>query len=145
MREKRAALHELPEAQASTRERRAQRHRSDAPFEVHSIRPSMRTDWKGKPRFQWVIELTQRIPQYLDRRRARRGRGARLLLPRRLHAGGRRRDRQGALQHQEALDERRKERQRRYLLDEGNESLAATYFGGVAERRDEPFAMLHRF
>src|SRR5260370_38370309 len=35
-------------------------------FEVHSIRPSMRVDWNEQSRLQWVIELTQRIPQYLD-------------------------------------------------------------------------------
>ena len=27
---------------------------------MHSIRPSFRTDWEGRPRFQWVIALTQR-------------------------------------------------------------------------------------
>ena len=36
------------------------------PFEVHSIRPSMRSDWEGRPRFQWIVELTQRLPQFLD-------------------------------------------------------------------------------
>jgi hypothetical protein len=43
------------------------------------------------------------------------------------------------------LDEERKERQRRYLLGEGNESLAATYFGDAISDGSEPFAMLHRF
>ena len=43
------------------------------------------------------------------------------------------------------LTERRKARQLRYFLEEGNESLAATYFGGVASEKSEPFAMLHRF
>ena len=42
------------------------------------------------------------------------------------------------------LNEARRERQRRYLLEEGNESLAATYFGGVGRDTSEPFAMLHR-
>ena len=39
----------------------------------------------------------------------------------------------------------RKERQRRYLLGAGNESLAATYFGDAMSDGSEPFAMLHRF
>ena len=39
----------------------------------------------------------------------------------------------------------RKERQRHFLLEEGNESLAATYFGDTTTEGDEPFAMLHRF
>ena len=43
------------------------------------------------------------------------------------------------------LNDARKERQRRYLLEEGNESLAATYFGDAMTEGDEPFAMLHRF
>ena len=43
------------------------------------------------------------------------------------------------------LDEERKGRQRRYLLGEGNESLAATYFGDAMSDGSEPFAMLHRF
>jgi PAS domain-containing protein len=43
------------------------------------------------------------------------------------------------------LTDARKERQRRFLLEEGNESLAATYFGDTTTEGDEPFAMLHRF
>jgi hypothetical protein len=43
------------------------------------------------------------------------------------------------------LNDARKERQRRYLLEEGNESLAATYFGDAMTVGNEPFAMLHRF
>ena len=43
------------------------------------------------------------------------------------------------------LNDARKEKQRRYLLEEGNESLAATYFGDVTTEGNEPFAMLHRF
>ena len=43
------------------------------------------------------------------------------------------------------LNDARKERQRRFLLEEGNESLAATYFGDATTEGSEPFAMLHRF
>jgi len=32
------------------------------PFEIHSLRPSSRVDSKGKSHFQWIIEVTQRIP-----------------------------------------------------------------------------------
>jgi len=115
-------------------------------FEVHSIRPSIRTDWEGRLRFQWVIDLTQRIPQFLDSRAGKkkdatpsyyfRG-GCTLLVDAET----------GKVRYsiQKRLDDDRRERQRRYLIEEGNESLAATYFGGVASERNEPFAMLHRF
>jgi hypothetical protein len=43
------------------------------------------------------------------------------------------------------LNERRKERQRRYYVDDGNQNLTATYFGGAGHDDNEPFAMLHRF
>ena len=43
------------------------------------------------------------------------------------------------------LDDARQRRQRQYLLEDGNETLAATYFGGIGSEHDEPFAMLHRF
>ena len=33
---------------------------------------------------------------------------------------------------------------RKYLLEDGNETLAATYFGGIGQEQAEPFAMLHR-
>ena len=42
---KRAALHASPREQATTADRDPQRDRPDVPFEVHSIRPSMRIDW----------------------------------------------------------------------------------------------------
>ena len=39
---------------------------------------------------------------------------------------------------------RRRDRQRQFMLEDGNESLAATYFGGIGQERGEPFATLHR-
>ena len=66
MKKKRAALHSYLQA-------RLKKHGSGLsgidfalPVEVHSIRPSFRTDWEGRPRFQWVIELTQRVPEFTD-------------------------------------------------------------------------------
>jgi hypothetical protein len=115
------------------------------PFEVHSIRPSVRTDWSGRPRFQWVVELTQRIGQFVDPADEQRGatpdyyfRGGCTLL---IDAET------GKVRYsiKKRLDDERRERQRRFLLEEGNESLAATYFGGVTGDDQEPFAMLHRF
>jgi hypothetical protein len=115
-------------------------------FEVHSLRPSIRTDWEGTPRFQWIIELTQRRPQYLEADLERpegapadyyfRG-GCTLIVDAET----------GKVRYsiKKLLDEARKERQRRYLLEEGNENLAATYLGGVTSVQNEPFAMLHRF
>jgi hypothetical protein len=114
-------------------------------FEVHSIRPSIRTDVQGMPHVQWNIELTQRVPQYLDPPEERaadaepdyffRG-GCTLIVDAET----------GKVRYsiRKPLNERRKERQRRYFLEEGNQSLAATYFGGFASESNEPFAMLHR-
>lgn len=110
------------------------------PFEVHSIRPSMRMDWNEQARLQWVIELTQRIPQG--------GNGA---APDYYFRGGctllvDAEDGKVRYSIKKPLDdEDRKERQRRYLQDEANESLAATYFGDALTEGAEPFAMLHRF
>ena len=115
-------------------------------FEVHSIRPSIRTDVEGTGRFQWNIELTQRLAQFLDPPDERepeappdyyfRG-GSTLVVDAET----------GKVRYsiRKPLTERRKARQLRYFLEEGNESLAATYFGGVASEKSEPFAMLHRF
>lgn len=110
-------------------------------FEVHSIRPSMGSDWKGAPRFQWVIELTQRIPQWFDPEREGpadfyfRG-GCTLLVD--AETG------RVSYSIDKPLTDARRERQRRYHREEGGESLAATYFGGLAHEHLEPFAMLHR-
>jgi len=110
------------------------------PFEVHSIRPSLRMDWNEQARLQWVIELTQRIPQggngagpdYYFRG------GCTLLVD----------AEDGKVRYsikKPLDDEARKERQRRFLQDEANENLAATYFGDAVSDAAEPFAMLHRF
>jgi hypothetical protein len=115
------------------------------PFEVHSLRPSIRTDWNDEARFQWVIELTQRIGQYLDPADERAGKkpdyyfrgGCTLLVE--AETG------EVRFSIKKKLDDQRRERQRRYSLEEGSRSLAATYFGGVIGEGKEPFAMLHRF
>jgi hypothetical protein len=145
MKKKRAALHSYLEG----------RMKKDAavtggidparPFEVHSIRPSFRTDWEGRPRFQWVIELTQRVPQFIDGD----GEASESREPDFCFRGGCTLvvdAETGKVRYsiKKRLTEARRERQRRYLLEDGNASLAATYFGGIAEERNEPFAMLHR-
>src|SRR5262249_58350814 len=109
-------------------------------FEVHSIRPSVRTDWNLQPQFQWVVELTQRIPQYLDPADERAGArpdyyfrvGCTLLVDAET----------GKVRYsvKKKLTDARRERQRRYVVGEGNESLATTYFGGVTGKHMEPFA-----
>ena len=67
-------------------------------FEVHSIRPLIRVDWLGKPRLQWVIELTKEDPAVSgSRRRAEEGQRTGLPLPWRLHASGGRGKRQSPL------------------------------------------------
>lgn len=113
-------------------------------FEVHSIRPSMRSDWEGRPQFQWIVELTQRIPQYVDGNSKAAGgepdyyfRGGCTLV---IDAST------GKLRYaiRKRLDKNREQKQRDYLTGLGNEALAATYFGGVGGDVHEPFAMLHR-
>jgi AAA ATPase-like protein len=109
-------------------------------YEVHSIRPSVRTDWNGQSRFQWVVELTQRIPQGGNGGRPDyyfRG-GCTLLVD--AEVGKVRYSIKKPLD-----DEERMELQRRYLQDDANESLAATYLGDGMIEGVEPFAMLHRF
>jgi hypothetical protein len=115
------------------------------PVEVHSIRPSIRTDWDGQPRFQWVIELTQRDGKFTDPEGWSdpdgeseywfRG-GCTLVVDAET----------GKVRYgiRKTLNDARRERQRRYLIEDGNENLAATYLGGVGRERSEPFAMLHR-
>jgi hypothetical protein len=112
-------------------------------FEVHSLRPARATGWNGELRFRWVIELTQRIPQYFDDAEGDphappdfyfRG-GCTLLVDAQT----------GRVTYsiRKRLTDSRKERQRDYVDGGGDEGLAATYFGGVLGSR-EPFAMLHR-
>jgi hypothetical protein len=145
MHERRAALHEYLKPRLSRESVVLSGIDPELGFEVHSLRPSIRLDWWGKPTFQWVIELTQRIPQYFDE--AERTTGA---APDYYFRGGCTLvvDAQtGKVRYsiKKKLDEARKARQRQYFLDEGNRSLAATYFGRVASDDREPFAMLHRF
>jgi hypothetical protein len=146
MRDKRALLHAYLTKKLKRNATLLRGIDSTFPFEVHSIRPSIRIDWEGRPWFQWVIELTQRVPQYLEPKRQKRKnaapdyyfRGGCTLL---VDAAT------GNVRYNitKQLSEARQEKQRRYLLVEGNESSAATYFGGVASEEHEPFAMLHRF
>jgi len=113
-------------------------------FEVHSLRPSIRMDWEGRPNFQWVIELTQRIPQFVEGEGGRAGRkadyyfrgGCTLLVDAET----------GEVRYsiKKKLNEERKSRQRRFFIDEGSRSLAATYFGSPGAEEREPFAVLHR-
>ena len=140
MRAKRAQLHKHLESKLEANSVILSGIDPDIPFEVHSIRPSLRMDWNEQARLQWVIELTQRIPQG--------GNGA---APDYYFRGGctllvDAEDGKVRYSIKKPLDdEGRKERQRRFLQDEANESLAATYFGDTVAEAAEPFAMLHRF
>jgi hypothetical protein len=115
------------------------------PFEVHSIRPSLRNEWSGWSRLQWVIELTQREAQYFDPSASRNGarprpdyyfRGGCTLI---VDAET------GIVRYsiKKRLDDTRRARQRTFVLEDANENLAATYLRDALE--EEPFAMLHRF
>jgi hypothetical protein len=117
----------------------------DRPFEVHSLRPSLGSDPHGRPRLNWVVELTQRQKQWFDPEGERDPdrpdywfrNGTTLIVDAET----------GEVRYgiRKPPDEARRERQRRFHLEEGSQSLAATYFGGPAREQDEPFAMLHRF
>lgn len=145
MRAKRAELHAYLESKLDLDSAVLSGIDPNLKFEVHSIRPSMRVDWNEQSRLQWVIELTQRIPQYLDEAASHNGaapdyyfRGGCTLLA----------DAEtGKVRYsiKKPLNEERQRRLRRYLVEEGNESLAATYFGDTMTDGSEPFAMLHRF
>ena len=112
-------------------------------FEVHSVRPSVGSDWLGRPQLTWVVELVQSVPAYFDAAQPPdapadftfRG-GCTLLID----------GRTGQIRYsiKKPLDEARLRRQRDYLLGVGVQSLAATYFGGPEQNALEPFAMLHR-
>jgi hypothetical protein len=113
------------------------------PFEVHSIRPCVRMDWEGRPSFQWIVEITQHVPQHFDSADAERSdvkpdyfaRGGCTLV---VDATT------GKIRYtiRKTLDRTRMDRQKRFVLEHTSESLAATYFGAGEE--SEPFAMLHR-
>ncbi len=145
MKRKRAALHSYLEVRLKQKAPAPSGIDPALKVEVHSIRPSFRTDWEGRPLFQWVIELTQREPQYdnpdgpvKDGQEADyyfRG-GCTLVVDAET----------GKVQYsiRKRLSDARRQRQRRYLLEDGNEALAATYFGGIGREQNEPFAMLHR-
>jgi hypothetical protein len=119
-------------------------------FEVHSVRPSTAVDWSEERRFQWVIELTQRVPKrengetISDAELAGgeepgyyfRG-GCTLLVDAET----------GEVRYAitKLLHEKREKAQRSFVLGEDDGSLTATYFGAPARETAEPFAMVHRF
>jgi hypothetical protein len=143
MKKKRAALHIYLQARMKREDSITSGIDPTKNFEVHSIRPSFRADWEGRPRFQWIIELTQRIGETDPEFPGKDGepdyyfRGGTTLV---VDAE------KGRVRYsiKKPLNDPRRERQRQFYLEEGNESLAATYFGGVGRDHSEPFAMLHR-
>ncbi|MDX6399892.1 MAG: hypothetical protein QOF27_498, partial [Gaiellaceae bacterium] len=151
MRAKRAELHDYLKGKLDLDSKVLSGIDPTIKFEVHSIRPSMRVDWNEQLRLQWVIELTQRIPQHFDETASQNGatpdyyfRGGCTLL---VDAES------GKVRYsiKKPLNKERKDKLRDYLVDAGSQSLAATYFGdtmtdgGDTENEgSEPFAMLHR-
>jgi hypothetical protein len=100
-------------------------------FEVHSIRPSMRTGANRETRYQWVIELTQRLE---DEGFPFRG-GCTLLVDAET----------GNIRYSitKTLNDARRLRQQEFLARREEAGLAAIYFRDVLAEA-EPFAMLHR-
>jgi hypothetical protein len=139
VRGKRAALHEYLTSKLGAHSGLLGVIDPSRPFEVHSLRPTLRVDRDDQSRLQWVIELTQRLP--LDEGAPGAGgpvfRGGCTLL---VDAES------GEIRYsiKKPLTESRKERQRRFLLEEGTRSLAATYFDDLLTDSKEAFAMLHR-
>jgi hypothetical protein len=113
-------------------------------FEVHSLRPSTSVDWNEQRRFQWVIELTQRVPKWSDPEAEKAGEepefyfrgGCTLLVDAET----------GEVRYSitKLLHEAREKAQRKFVLGEEDQGLAATYFGRVSGEEREPFAMVHR-
>jgi hypothetical protein len=143
MKSRRAALHKFLAKRAAAGELSFIDRRY--PFEIHSLRPSSRVDSKGKSHFQWIIEVTQRTPEFLDPDDSSvqnavpdyyfRG-GATLLVD----------AESGRLRYsipKSLNDQGRRDRQRQYMTDVANRSLYATYFRDLSDQ--EPFAALHRF
>jgi hypothetical protein len=160
MRSKRIALHKFldnPKIRKSLRSFID----PDLKLEVHALRPSTRIDWQGKSHLQWIIEITQSLPDFLDAAEAR----ALDTRIRKASAGGKEKLRKGKSDYRfrggatllvdaetgEVLysipksidDQQRRKKQREYMSDIANRSLYATYFRGLHEQ--EPFAALHRF
>jgi len=144
MRDQRQALHGFL----------AERHRTlrelniidtNFPFEIHSLRPAKRIDWRGNAQYQWIVEITQKRPQWLapadtDSSSSKpdywfRG-GATLLIDattgRVRYSIRKRMDDEGRLRGQ-----------RDFMRRRSGQSLYATY--SARAPIDEPFAVLHRF
>jgi hypothetical protein len=110
------------------------------------VRPSTTVDWNEQRRFQWVIELTQRVPKRDDGTEIKdpaeeaayyfRG-GCTLLVDAET----------GEVRYAitKLLHDKRDKAQRKFVLGEDDGSLTATYFGAPAQESAEPFAMVHRF
>jgi hypothetical protein len=107
-------------------------------FEVHSLRPAQRIDDQGRGHFQWIIEITQSIPELAGPAEGAysfRG-GVTLLVD-----GESGQVRYGIYKY--LNDEARRKRQRQFMTEIRNQSLYATYFQDAPGQ--EPFAVLHRF
>jgi hypothetical protein len=127
------------------------------PFEVHSVRPARRTGPGGDMRVDWIIEITQRRPVWLDP-------DVQMENERKFNAGMHAEDRifcdfffRGGctviadaetgraryIVHKSITSQSRLEREREYRC--GSQSLFQTYFSDPEQTRIvEPFAMMHR-
>ncbi len=102
-------------------------------------------DGHGKARFQWIVELTQRVPEYLDWNERNSGRGSERTQPDYYFRGGCTLiidAESGELLYsiKKDLTPRRRQLQRRYMEQLMNSHVA----GLVREKHTEPFAVLHR-
>jgi hypothetical protein len=123
---------------------------AEAPFEVHSVRPTRRIGPDGQSVVEMVVEITQyrwealaegqtvdRAAESHDEGFPFRG-GCTLLVD--LETGRVRYSIVKDIKNQSRL-----RRQRAFLQGGSTASLRATYFGGVTDWQErEPFAMLHR-
>jgi len=121
------------------------------PFEVHSLRPSLRMGPEGESISQWIIEITQGRREYLDGQPGPTGEQFDRSRPHFTFRGGSTwivDAETGLVRYvveKRMASKARLERHRNYLNEVAGRSLRATYSGALGfGRQAEPFAVLHR-
>ena len=151
MEKTRARLHDFL-AHDSSADPEVQRRIDPAlPFEVHSLRPTMRIGAAGERLSQWVIEITQGRKEYLDGEPGPTGADFDQSRPHFTFRGGCTwivDTDTGEVRY--AIEKRicsksRLEKQRSYLNEAEGRTLRAMYFGSTGlSGHVEPFSLMHR-
>jgi hypothetical protein len=147
----RIQLHQFLDKGLSADPEVLQRIDRNLPFEVDSLRPTMRTGPGGERLSQWIIEITQSRKEYLDEQPGPAGENFDESRPHFTFRGGCTwivDTDTGRVRY--AIEKRmgskaRLERQRRFLKKADGRSLRAMYFGSLGlSGTPEPFSLLHR-